>query len=146
MTRIPTTHIGSLPRPDDLAVLLRQRDAGGVTEGAAFEARVRSAVEDVVRRQVAAGLDIVNDGEQSKPDYSTYIKDRLTGFEGEPTSMPVGADLRTFPPTPRGRAPRLRSGGRRARVPSPGATSRAVERDIRNLAGAVPRPASRRRS
>ena len=80
---IRTTHIGSLPRPDDLATLLRQNDEGRLTDRAAFDARVRSAVEDVVGKQVATGLDIVNDGEQGKPNYSTYIKDRFTGFEGE---------------------------------------------------------------
>ncbi|MGH6692512.1 MAG: hypothetical protein ACREF4_17730, partial [Gammaproteobacteria bacterium] len=137
MTRILTTHIGSLPRPDDLAALLRLRDAGSVTEGTAFEARVRSAVDDVVHRQVTAGLDIVNDGEQSKPDYSTYIKDRLTGFEGEPTSMPAGADLKDFPAY----AARTRTAASERRPTCSGPLAwrdfDAVERDIRNLAGAA---------
>ena len=96
--QIRTTHIGSLPRPDDLLGLLLQREAEGrVADPTGFAARVRSAVEDVVRKQLATGLDIVNDGEQGKPDYSTYIKDRLTGFEGESASMPLGADLKEFP-------------------------------------------------
>ena len=137
MTRILTTHIGSLPRPDDLAALLRLRDAGGVTEGPAFEARVRSAVDDVVRRQVTAGVDIVNDGEQSKPDYSTYIKDRLTGFEGEPTSMAAGTDLKDFPAY----AARTRTAASERRPTCSGPLAwrdfDAVERDIRNLAGAA---------
>ena len=96
--QIRTTHIGSLPRPDDLLGLLLQREAEGrVADPTGFAARVRSAVDDVVRKQLATGLDIVNDGEQGKPDYSTYIKDRLTGFEGESASMPLGADLKEFP-------------------------------------------------
>ena len=51
----------------------------------------------MVRKQRTTGLDIVNDGEQGKPDYSTYIKDRFTGFEGESATMPMGADLKDFP-------------------------------------------------
>jgi len=98
MTRIPTTHTGSLPRPDDLLGLLRQKQEGRLGDASAFEARVGEAVEEVVARQLAIGLDIVNDGELGKPDYSTYIKERLTGFEGE--SVPpvaLGADLKEFP-------------------------------------------------
>ena len=94
--RILTTHIGSLPRPADLVTLLRQHDAGGAA-AAALEARARAAVDDVVRAQVAAGIDIVNDGEQGRTDYSTYIKDRLTGFEGEHADQVIGADLKEFP-------------------------------------------------
>src|SRR5215510_944785 len=71
---ILTTHIGSLPRPDDLMALLRDQDAGRPSDPAAFDARVRAAVDDIVRAQVATGLDIVNDGEQGKVDYSTYVK------------------------------------------------------------------------
>ena len=61
--RILTTHIGSLPRPAELVTILRQHDAGGAA-AAALETRARAAVDDVVRAQVAAGIDIVNDGEQ----------------------------------------------------------------------------------
>jgi 5-methyltetrahydropteroyltriglutamate--homocysteine methyltransferase len=96
VTRIPTTHTGSLPRPDDLLALLTE-PAAGRSDPAAAPARVRAGVEEVVARQLAAGLDIVNDGEWSKPDYSTYIKERLAGFEGEPASPPLGADLKDFP-------------------------------------------------
>src|SRR5262249_18225818 len=94
--KILTTHIGSLPRPDDLVALLRQHDAGGAA-GAALDARAQSAVADVVRAQAAAGIDIVNDGEQGRTDYSTYIKDRLTGFEGEHADQVMGADMKEFP-------------------------------------------------
>ena len=94
--RILTTHVGSLPRPADLLALLRQNYAAGAA-ASALDARARSAVEDVVRAQMATGLDIVNDGEQGRTDYSTYIKDRLTGFEGEHADQVMGADLKEFP-------------------------------------------------
>ena len=98
MTRIPTTHTGSLPRPDDLLGLLRQKQEGRLGDASAFEARVGEAVEEVVARQLAIGLDIVNDGELGKSDYSTYIKERLTGFEGESVApVALGADLKEFP-------------------------------------------------
>ena len=89
--RILTTHTGSLPRPDDLAQMVLARDDGQDVEG--LEPRVRSAVEEVVRRQRDVGVDVVNDGEQSKISYATYIKDRLTGFEGEPSELPGGEAL-----------------------------------------------------
>jgi len=94
---IRTTHTGSLPRPDDLLPLLQQADEGRLADRAAFEARVRRAVEEIVQKQRALGIDIVNDGEQGKIDYSTYIKDRLRGFEGEGAAPPLGADLKEFP-------------------------------------------------
>jgi 5-methyltetrahydropteroyltriglutamate--homocysteine methyltransferase len=80
--KILTTHTGSLPRPPDLAQMIFDRDDGKTVPG--FEERVRTAVADVVRKQRELGIDIVNDGEQGKISYATYIKDRLTGFEGEP--------------------------------------------------------------
>jgi 5-methyltetrahydropteroyltriglutamate--homocysteine methyltransferase len=79
--RILTTHTGSLPRPDDLARMIFARDDGEAVEG--IDERVREAVRDVVGVQVETGIDLVNDGEQGKIGYSTYVKDRLTGFEGE---------------------------------------------------------------
>jgi len=132
-THILTTHIGSLPRPDDLVSLLRQKDEGAALDRAGFEARVRSAVEDVVGKQRAAGLDIVNDGEQGKPDYSTYIKDRFTGFEGESATMPMGADLKDFPAF----AARTRTAASERRPTCSGPIAwkdfGALERDIENL-------------
>src|SRR5258708_21582548 len=90
--RILTTHTGSLPRPADLQQMLVAQDRGEPLERAAFEARVRAAVQEVVQRQVHCGIDVVNDGEMSKISYSTYVKDRLTGFEGQ------SAQARTLPP------------------------------------------------
>jgi 5-methyltetrahydropteroyltriglutamate--homocysteine methyltransferase len=90
---MPTTHTGSLPRPRDLLELLPRRHH----EPAVFQTRVRDLVAAVVRRQRAIGLDIVNDGEQGKVDYSTYVAERLTGFEGEGAATSPGADLKDFP-------------------------------------------------
>jgi 5-methyltetrahydropteroyltriglutamate--homocysteine methyltransferase len=79
--RILTTHIGSLPRPDDLRRLLQARDQGEAYDRAALAGRVRSAVGEVVRRQAEVGIDVVADGEQGKNSFTNYIRERLTGFE-----------------------------------------------------------------
>ncbi|MBI3325526.1 MAG: cobalamin-independent methionine synthase II family protein [Nitrospinae bacterium] len=94
--RILTTHTGSLPRPSDLVATLEALDAGTAPDPDAFEARVRSAVAEVVRKQMEAGVDIINDGEQGKVGYSTYVRYRLTGFEGQ-SQVPVRADWADFP-------------------------------------------------
>jgi len=94
--RILTTHTGSLPRPWDLVGTLEAFDAGTLPDRAAFDARVRQAVGDVVRKQAAAGVDLVNDGEQGKVGYSTYVRHRLTGFEGS-SVVAQRADWADFP-------------------------------------------------
>ncbi|HWE74404.1 MAG TPA: cobalamin-independent methionine synthase II family protein [Stellaceae bacterium] len=86
--RILTTHTGSLPRPKALAEMLVAKDQGQAYDPAALTAAVRAAVLDIVRRQVETGIDIVDDGEMSKPGYSTYIADRLTGFSGHAPRKP----------------------------------------------------------
>jgi 5-methyltetrahydropteroyltriglutamate--homocysteine methyltransferase len=96
--RFLTTHVGSLPRPDDLAAMMIGVQKGEAVDQKALEARVVSAVSEVVERQVKAGVDIINDGEMSKPSYATYVKDRLSGFGGSSQSYPF-ADLRDFPRT-----------------------------------------------
>src|SRR2546422_8227526 len=78
--RFLTTHTGSLPRPADLIRMMFAREEGVPVDPAALAARVGSAVDEIGRRQVESGLDVVNDGEMSKPSYPTYIKDRLHGF------------------------------------------------------------------
>ena len=94
--RILTTHTGSLPRPDDLIRAMFAREEGVPVDRAALAARIRSAVAEVVERQAAAGIDVINDGEMSKPSYATYVKDRLTGFGG--ASHPLTyQDLAEFP-------------------------------------------------
>ena len=80
--RILTTHAGSLPRPPEFLPLVLARDAGDTADEARFEAAAQAAVAYAVRRQADAGVDVLNDGEMSKPSYATYVKDRLTGFGG----------------------------------------------------------------
>jgi 5-methyltetrahydropteroyltriglutamate--homocysteine methyltransferase len=94
--RILTTHTGSLPRAQDLTTTLEELDAGRMPDPGAFEARVRRAVGDIVRQQLDAGVDVVNDGEQGKVGYSTYVRHRLTGFDGQ-AAVPVRADWADFP-------------------------------------------------
>src|SRR5689334_14037691 len=94
--RFLTTHTGSLPRPDDLIRLMYAKEEGVPVEPAALAARVRSAVAEVVARQAQAGVDLINDGELSKPSYATYIKDRLDGFGGTGNTF-VYQDLADFP-------------------------------------------------
>jgi 5-methyltetrahydropteroyltriglutamate--homocysteine methyltransferase len=94
--RFLTTHTGSLPRPDDLVRTMYAREEGVPVDAAALATRVESAVADVVRKQAQAGIDIVNDGEMSKPSYATYIKDRLAGFGGTGNTF-VYQDLAEFP-------------------------------------------------
>ena len=81
--RILTTHTGSLPRPDDLVALLYAHDRGEKVDDGAFQRQVQDGVKDIIRQQIEVGVDVVNDGEMGKIGYSTYVKDRLTGFEGE---------------------------------------------------------------
>ena len=102
--RILTTHAGSLARPDDLRDMLTAKDDGRGYDAAAFAALVRDAVGKAVRRQVAAGLDVVNDGEQSKRNFTTYARERLGGIEERPLApgarvlaMIYGRDAAEFP-------------------------------------------------
>jgi 5-methyltetrahydropteroyltriglutamate--homocysteine methyltransferase len=94
--RILTTHTGSLPRPPQVVELLlaEQKNPGATT--AELAVAVRAAVADVVGKQVASGIDIINDGEQGRTDYTTHVKDRLTGFDG-PSSPPLGTGEPDFP-------------------------------------------------
>jgi 5-methyltetrahydropteroyltriglutamate--homocysteine methyltransferase len=94
--RFLTTHTGSLPRPDDLIRTMYAKEEGVPVDPAALAQRIASAVDEVVHRQVDAGIDIVNDGEMSKPSYATYIKDRLAGFGGSGNTF-VYQDLADFP-------------------------------------------------
>jgi 5-methyltetrahydropteroyltriglutamate--homocysteine methyltransferase len=94
--RFLTTHTGSLPRPDDLIRMMYAKEEGVPVDADALAARVRTAVATVVKKQVDAGVDIVNDGEMSKPSYATYIKDRLDGFGGTGNTF-VYQDLADFP-------------------------------------------------
>ena len=94
--RFLTTHTGSLPRPEDLIRTMYAKEEGVPVDPGALAERVRSAVAEVVQKQVGAGVDLVNDGEMSKPSYATYIKDRLSGFGGTGNTF-VYQDLSDFP-------------------------------------------------
>jgi 5-methyltetrahydropteroyltriglutamate--homocysteine methyltransferase len=94
--RVLTTHVGSLPRSQAVTDVLFARDRGEATDRRAGDRVIADAVAEVVRRQVAAGIDVVSDGEMSKISYATYIKDRLTGFAGDTPREP-GQDLVEFP-------------------------------------------------
>ena len=82
--RIQTTHIGSLPRPHRLLDAMKAKYSGQPYDPTAFQQALRVAVADVVRKQVDCGIDIVTDGEFSKPGFFTYIRERLEGFESRP--------------------------------------------------------------
>ncbi len=82
-SRILTTHTGSLPRSPELQELLRQREDQSDFDESQFHTSVHEAVGQIVTRQQDAGIDVVNDGEQGRSQYATYVKERLTGFEGE---------------------------------------------------------------
>ncbi|MCC6470081.1 MAG: cobalamin-independent methionine synthase II family protein [Alphaproteobacteria bacterium] len=94
--RFLTTHTGSLPRPPDLIRTMYAKEEGVPVDPQALAARVRGAVAEVVGKQVEAGVDIINDGEMSKPSYATYVKDRLAGFGGTGNTF-VYQDLAAFP-------------------------------------------------
>lgn len=137
--RFLTTHVGSLPREDDLVEIMFAKEDGLPLDLEAVDKRIEQAVEYVVAKQIGAGLDIVNDGEQSKPSYATYIKDRLHGFGGTGNSY-VFQDIEDFPDT---KARIFSDPGRRHRktpacnAPITVKDMTAVERDAANLNAAV---------
>jgi 5-methyltetrahydropteroyltriglutamate--homocysteine methyltransferase len=94
--RFLTTHTGSLPRPETLIKTMYAKEEGVPVDAVALEQRMAEAVAGVVLKQAEAGIDIINDGEMSKPSYATYIKDRLAGFGGDDNRF-VYQDLVGFP-------------------------------------------------
>ena len=103
--RILTTHVGSLPRPPDLKAMVNAKSSGQPVDEQALSERVRSAVQEVVRKQIECGIDIVNDGELSKSNFTNYARERLSGFEvreyppgqGPAPHSICGRDLEEFP-------------------------------------------------
>jgi 5-methyltetrahydropteroyltriglutamate--homocysteine methyltransferase len=139
--RFLTTHTGSLPRPDDLIRLMYAKEEGIPVERPALAERVRSAVAEVVARQAQAGIDLINDGELSKPSYATYIKDRLEGFGGTGNTF-VYQDLADFPKL----AQRVFSDPGRSRRKTPACNApisvrdpAAARTDVANLKAALAR-------
>ena len=122
--RFLTTHTGSLPRPDELIRTMFAKEEGVPVDPAALSARIRAAVAGVARKQVEAGLTVVNDGEMSKPSYATYVKDRLTGFGGQSHPLQY-RDLVDFP----GMARRVFGDPGRARRRTPACTGPITVRD-----------------
>src|SRR6185312_11502021 len=94
--RILTTHVCSLPRPQDVVDLLFAQDRGEPVDQALFDSTMKRGVADAIRKQEESGVDIVSDGETSKISYATYIRHRLTGFEGD-SARPTPKDLDDYP-------------------------------------------------
>jgi 5-methyltetrahydropteroyltriglutamate--homocysteine methyltransferase len=132
-SRILTTHTGSLPRPPDLADLMLQHDAGQLQDNAALAERIASATVEVVKRQADIGIDILNDGEYGKVSYSGYVKERLSGFAGEP--RPRNLDDAEFPDWVRPNRPLVRYPTNNGPVELRDAGG--VRRDIANLQAAL---------
>ena len=95
--RILTTHTGSLPRPADLVEMIQARENGETSNDSAFYARVKTAVAEIVAKQIEVGVDIVSDGEMGKPSFASYVKDRIAGFSGENPEPRVFTDRAEFP-------------------------------------------------
>jgi 5-methyltetrahydropteroyltriglutamate--homocysteine methyltransferase len=91
--RILTTHTGSLPRPKPLIDLVMNRERGEMIDAAVFAAETARATDDIVAQQIAAGIDVVSDGEMSKPSYTTYIRHRVSGIEPDPRAAEKGRDI-----------------------------------------------------
>ena len=96
MVKIKTTHVGSLPRSNELSDLLAAKDNKEEISIKQFDEVVRNNVLEVVKKQINTGIDIVSDGEMSKISYATYIKDRVDGFSGE-SERKAPKDLDDFP-------------------------------------------------
>src|SRR3984893_10741128 len=137
--RFLTTHTGSLPRPEDLIRMMYAKQEGVPVDAVALERRVAAAVAEVVQKQSAAGIDVINDGEMSKPSYATYITDRLSGFGGTGNTF-VYQDLVDFPNL----AKRVFGDPGRSRRKTPACNSaisvqdaNAAKADVQNLKAAL---------
>ena len=137
--RVLTTHTGSLPRPPDLLEKLLQKEEGLHVNEASLSERVRTAVGETVVKQAEVGIDVVNDGEVGKPGYTVYVKERLTGLDGEePGPLTPSSEAVDFPEY-HSRPPRSRRGVRQPTCTGPVAWKNrdAVDRDIANLNAAL---------
>jgi len=139
MTRIQTTHVGSLPRSQEVTDLLFAKEQGKPFDQQQFDGTMTEHVNMLVRRQTEAGIDVVSDGETSKISYATYVKDRYSGFSGDsPRNAP--ADLKQFP----GFLQRLADSGGTPSYARPMCTDKInpldngeLEKDIANLKAAM---------
>jgi 5-methyltetrahydropteroyltriglutamate--homocysteine methyltransferase len=143
---VKTTHVGSLPRTQDVVDFIFARENGEPYDTGAFDTCMANAVAETVRKQVEAGVDIVSDGETSKISYATYVKDRYTGFSGDsPRNAP--ADLKMFP----GFLQRLADDGGTPQYARPMCTGEVrskgqgeLQKDIANLKAAMARHGAER--
>src|SRR3954469_12751206 len=94
--RILTTHAGSLPRPAALTRLFARRATGEAVDSKEIEVQAREATRDIVRRQIETGLDVIDDGEQSRESFVLYMRHRLTGLGGA-GSRRIMADVDAYP-------------------------------------------------
>jgi len=133
--RIVTTHTGSLARPSELLQMLLARDEGQAVDPEVFDATVRQAVTQTVQRQVEIGLAVINDGEQSKISFATYIRERLHGFGGADEPRPISLEAREFPEYAARRATPYRRPA--CNAPVAWKDFAAVEKDIANLQAAT---------
>jgi 5-methyltetrahydropteroyltriglutamate--homocysteine methyltransferase len=133
--RILTTHTGSLARPPELLQMLLAREEGQPVDPGVFDAAVQRAVTEKVKRQVEAGIAIINDGEQSKISFATYVRERLHGFGGADEPRPVGLEAREFPEYATRRATPYRRPA--CNAPIAWKDFSAVEKDIANLKAAI---------
>lgn len=146
MTKILTSHVGSLPRTQDVVDFIFARENEQPFDQAAFDRAMTSAVDETVAKQVKAGIDILSDGETSKISYATYVKDRYTGFSGDsPRNTP--ADLKMFP----GFLKRLANDGGTPQYARPMCTGDVtskgqgeLQKDIDNLKGAMAKHGAKR--
>jgi len=146
MTKILTSHVGSLPRTQEVVDFIFAREHEKPYDKASFDACMAAACSETVRKQVEAGIDIVSDGETSKISYATYVKDRYTGFSGDsPRNAP--GDLKLFP----GFLKRLADDGGTPQYARPMCTGEVkskgqgeLEADIANLKSAMAKHGGKR--
>src|SRR5712671_3944984 len=93
--RILTTHVGSLPRPDDLRALIQKKQQGEGIDEAAFAARVKTAIAETVHRQAETGIDVVADGEMGRIGFIPYVNERLAGIEPSASAEGVPEEVLT---------------------------------------------------
>jgi 5-methyltetrahydropteroyltriglutamate--homocysteine methyltransferase len=144
--RILITHVGSLPRPKDVLDLMKAKVAGAPLDAKVYEAQIRCAVAECVRKQAETGIDILSDGEQSKPGFFTYVRERLEGFEPRPQQRMQGwpLEVSAFPEYYEQYFKEAMGGGAIAPVVPVVCTGpiryrggEAVKRDLENLKAAV---------
>ncbi len=135
--RILTTHTGSLPRPAELDRMIFDRESGNPPDTVAFDAEVSRVVADVVASQLAVGVSVINDGEAGKVGYSTYVKDRLTGFGGSASRPLRSLESVEFPEFSPGQGPLAQMKRPSCNGPVALADPDAVQTDIANLKNAV---------